>query len=142
MRGEGDHDPNPWLRNTIVRTSLRIWIPVSILFAFCMVPARAGDANATNCDGSTYEMVECLKAKTAQWDTRLNKAYRQALAHAATSAQADKLRAAQRLWLQYRQANCEYYDAGEGTIARLEAGECMRSMTEARAKELEGVGRQ
>jgi uncharacterized protein YecT (DUF1311 family) len=31
---------------------------------------------------------------------------------------------------------------GEGTIARLDAGECMRSMTQARAKELEGFGRQ
>ena len=30
---------------------------------------------------------------------------------------------------------------GEG-IARLDAGECMRSMTEARAKELEGLGHQ
>jgi len=27
-------------------------------------------------------------------------------------------------------------------IARLDAGECMRSMTEARAKELEGLGQQ
>jgi uncharacterized protein YecT (DUF1311 family) len=31
---------------------------------------------------------------------------------------------------------------GEGTIARLDAGECMRSMTEARAKELEGLAHQ
>ena len=31
---------------------------------------------------------------------------------------------------------------GEGTIARLDAGEGMRSMTEARAKELEGLGHQ
>ena len=32
--------------------------------------------------------------------------------------------------------------AGEGTIARLDAGECMRRMTQARAKELEGLGHQ
>jgi hypothetical protein len=31
---------------------------------------------------------------------------------------------------------------GEGTIVRLDAGECMRSMTEARARELEGLGHQ
>ena len=53
-----------------------------------------------------------------------------------------QLRAAQRLWIQYRDANCLYYGLGEGTIARLDAGECMRSMTEARAKEFEGLGRQ
>ena len=57
-------------------------------------------------------------------------------------AQRDQLRAAQRLWVQYRDANCLYYGMGEGTIARLDAGECMRSMTEARAKELEGLGHQ
>ena len=54
----------------------------------------------------------------------------------------DQLRAAQRLWIQYRDANCLYYGLGEGTIARLDAGECMRSMTKARAKELEGLGHQ
>ena len=32
------------------------------------------------------------------------------------------------------------YGLGEGTIARLDAGECVRSMTEARARELEDLG--
>jgi uncharacterized protein YecT (DUF1311 family) len=86
-------------------------------------------------------MVECLKAKTAQWDKRMNVAYQQALKDAG-NAQREPLRAAQRLWIQYRDANCLYYGMGEGTIARLDAGECMRSMTEARAKELEGLGHQ
>ena len=31
---------------------------------------------------------------------------------------------------------------GEGTIARFDAGECMLSMTDARARELEGLGHQ
>jgi uncharacterized protein YecT (DUF1311 family) len=84
-------------------------------------------------------MVECLKAKTAQWDKRMTIAYQQALKDAAPQ-QHDQLRAAQRLWIQYRDANCLYYGLGEGTIARLDAGECMRSMTEARARELEGLG--
>jgi uncharacterized protein YecT (DUF1311 family) len=71
---------------------------------------------------------------------RLNVAYQKAVQDAG-SAQRDQLRAA-RLWVQYRDANCLYYGLGEGTIARLDAGECMRSMTEARAKEFEGLGRQ
>src|SRR5262249_11870953 len=105
--------------------------------------AQAGDQGEPekSCDGSTYEMVECLKAKTAQWDKRLNIAYQKAV-QAAVPAQREPLRAAQGLWIQYRDANCLYYGMGEGTIARLEAGECMRSMTEARAKELEGLGHQ
>ena len=99
-----------------------------------------GDPDAP-CDGNTFQMVECLKAKTAQWDKRMTIAYQQALKDA-VPAQHDQLRAAQRLWIQYRDANCLYYGLGEGTIARLDAGECMRSMTEARAKELEGLGHQ
>jgi uncharacterized protein YecT (DUF1311 family) len=99
-----------------------------------------GDPEAA-CDGNTFQMVECLKAKTAQWDKRMTIAYQQALKDA-VPAQHDQLRTAQRLWIQYRDANCLYYGLGEGTIARLDAGECMRSMTEARAKELEGLGHQ
>ena len=86
-------------------------------------------------------MVECLKAKTAQWDKRMTIAYQRAMKDA-PPAQRDQLRAAQRLWIQYRDANCLYYEMGEGTIARIDAGECMRSMTEARTRELEGLGRQ
>lgn len=105
--------------------------------------AHAGDQGDPDqsCDGNTFQMVECLKGKTAQWDKRLNVAYQKALQDA-EPAQRDPLRAAQRLWVQYRDANCLYYGLGEGTIARLDAGECMRSMTEARARELEGLGRQ
>jgi uncharacterized protein YecT (DUF1311 family) len=35
--------------------------------------------------------------------------------------------------------HAENADRG-GTAARIDAGECMRSMTEARARELEGLG--
>ena len=87
------------------------------------------------------QMVECLKGKTAQWDKRMNIAYQKALKDAAGKQQ-EQLRAAQRLWIQYRDANCLYYGLGEGTIARIDAGECMRNMTQARAKELEEIGHQ
>jgi uncharacterized protein YecT (DUF1311 family) len=103
--------------------------------------AQAGDqGDPRSCDGSTAEMVECLKAQTAQWDKRMTIAYQQAMKNAA-DAQRDQLRAAQRLWIQYRDANCLYYGMGEGTIARVDAGECVRRMTEARARELESLGR-
>ncbi len=102
--------------------------------------ARAGDqGDPASCDGSTPEVVNCLSAKTAQWDKRMTIAYQKALKDAGPQ-QHDQLRTAQRLWIQYRDANCLYYDMGEGTIARVDAAECMRSMTEARARELENVG--
>ena len=104
-------------------------------FAFAGDP---GDPDAS-CDGSTYEMVDCLKAKTAYWDKRMTIAY-QAQLKDAQPKQREQLRVAQRLWIQYRDANCLYYGLGEGTIARIDAGECMRSMTEARARELGGAG--
>ena len=72
--------------------------------------AHAGDQGdpAQSCDGNTNEMVECLKAKTAEWDKRMTVAYQQALKDAVPQ-QHDQLRAAQRLWIQYRDANCLYY---------------------------------
>ncbi|HEX9070524.1 MAG TPA: lysozyme inhibitor LprI family protein [Pseudolabrys sp.] len=101
--------------------------------------AYAGDQGDPDqsCDGSTYEMVECLRAKTAKWDKRMTIAYQHTL-NASEPKQLEQLRVAQRLWLQYRDANCLYYGLGEGTIARVEAGDCMLRMTQGRAIELEG----
>jgi uncharacterized protein YecT (DUF1311 family) len=98
--------------------------------------AFAEDRPEGNCDGSTPEIVDCLGAKTAQWDKRLNAAYKQALDDAEPK-QREQLRVAQRLWVQYRDANCLYYDLGQGTIARIEAGYCMLELTQTRANELE-----
>jgi uncharacterized protein YecT (DUF1311 family) len=122
--------------------SLKIVLGAAAMLTLASV-AHAGDQGEpeASCDGNTFQMVECLKAKTAQWDKRMTIAYQQALKDA-VPAQHDQLRTAQRQWIQYRDANCLYYGLGEGTIARLDAGECMRSMTEARAKELEGLGHQ
>ena len=122
--------------------ALKLSIAAAAIFALASV-AYAGDQGdpEKSCDGNTFQMVECRKAKTAQWDKRMTIAYQQAMKDAGP-AQRDQLRAAQRLWIQYRDANCLYYGLGEGTIARLDAGECMRSMTEARARELEGLGHQ
>lgn len=122
--------------------TLKTVLGAAVMLALVSV-AHAGDQGdpEASCDGNTFQMVECLKARTAQWDKRMTIAYQQALKDA-VPAQHDQLRAAQRLWIQYRDANCLYYGLGEGTIARLDAGECMRSMAEARAKELEGLGHQ
>jgi uncharacterized protein YecT (DUF1311 family) len=101
--------------------------------------AYAGDQGDPDqsCDGSTYEMVECLRAKTAKWGKRMTVAYQRML-NAGEPKQREQLRVAQRLWIQYRDANCLYYRLGEGTIARVEAGDCMLRMTQSRVIELEG----
>jgi uncharacterized protein YecT (DUF1311 family) len=112
--------------------------------SLCLVAsaAHAGDQGdpERSCDGTTTERVACLKGKTAQWDKRMAIAYQRALRE--TSArQHQQLPVAQRLWIQYRDANCLYYGVGSGTFADVDAGECLRSMTEARVRELEGLVR-
>ncbi len=124
------------------RIPARVVLTLQLLSLALLAPAAyAGDQGdpAQSCDGSTADMVECLKGKTAQWDKRMTIAYDKAMKDAVPQ-QHDQLRAAQRLWIQYRDANCLYYGLGEGTISRIDAGECLRSMTEARARELEGLG--
>ena len=113
---------------------------ITVVTMSALIPAaRAADAGA-GCDGvSTPEIVNCMMAKTAQWDKRMNAAYQKALKDDEPKRQ-EQLRTAQRLWVQFRDANCLYFDMGEGTIARIDAAECMRNMTEIRARELEGLG--
>ena len=99
---------------------------------------KKDDIPDPECDGGTMQMVQCLAEATAKWDKRLNEAYREALNDKETpKEQREQLRKAQRLWLQFRDANCEYYALGEGSISRLNAGSCLFDMTKARAKELE-----
>jgi uncharacterized protein YecT (DUF1311 family) len=116
---------------------------ITIVALVALAPAAhagdKGDAGA-GCDGvSTPEIVNCVMAKTAQWDKRMNAAYQKAMKEDEPKRQ-EQLRTAQRLWIQFRDANCLYFDMGEGTIARIDAAECMRNMTEARARELEDFG--
>ena len=121
---------------------LKIALRAAAVLALASV-AYAGDQSDSeqSCDGNTLQMAGCLRAKAAEWDKRMNAAYQKAVRNA-VPAQREPLRAAQRLWIRYRDANCLYYRMGEGTIATLNAVECMRSMTEARAKELEGLDHQ
>jgi uncharacterized protein YecT (DUF1311 family) len=102
-------------------------------------PARAEDQGEPDkrCDGNTREIVECLMARTAEWEKRMDAAYKQALEDTTEPKQRDRLVAAQKLWTQYRDANCEYYKLGPGTISSIEAGYCMKDLTETRARELE-----
>jgi uncharacterized protein YecT (DUF1311 family) len=86
--------------------------------------------------GATFAMIDCINAEEKFWDQRLNRSY-QALLKQLTSDRQKSLRAAQRLWLQYRDANCGFYfDPDGGQMARLTATECHLRMTADRATEL------
>ena len=120
-----------------------VWIPIFagvLLFAFAALAqdAKKEDIPDPECDGGTYQLVKCLSDATAKWDKRLNAAYREAINDKeAPKEQREQLRKAQRLWVQFRDSNCEYYALGEGSISRVNAATCLLDMTKARAKELE-----
>ena len=101
-------------------------------------PARAEEwvEPEQRCDGNTPQIVDCLVDRAAQWEKRMNTAYKQALADAEPK-QREMLVAAQRFWIQYREANCDYCDLGPGTISSIQFGHCMKDLTETRARELE-----
>jgi uncharacterized protein YecT (DUF1311 family) len=84
----------------------------------------------------TAQLVVCVNDRAAYWDRELNTAYQQLRARQ-TRQQRERLRTAQRLWIQYRDANCGLYAAGEGSIAHVEAAECLRAMTQLRYSELD-----
>jgi uncharacterized protein YecT (DUF1311 family) len=116
---------------------LRLTVIVAATLLGAAVSARADDQQVLdkNCDGGTYEMVDCIGAKTSIWDKRLNAAYDRALKEAEPKQQ-ELLRHAERAWLKFRDAHCDYVGAEEGSIARIDYAECLRSLTERRAREL------
>jgi uncharacterized protein YecT (DUF1311 family) len=81
---------------------------------------------------STPAVVECVQAKTCMADQRLNAARCEL-----GSRPLNVKLAAQRLWVQCRDANCGFYGVQDGSIRQVQGAECIRSMTEDRARELE-----
>ena len=118
----------------------RILFAVPALAVIATLPARAEmfGPGFQPCGEktSTLAVVECVQEKTNVADQRLNTAYK-ALQGQIDANQRQPLLAAQRLWVQYRDANCAFYGVQDGSIRQVQAAECLRSMTEDRARELE-----
>lgn len=86
---------------------------------------------------TTADMNDCSGAEYKRQDTRLNAAYKTAMA-SLEQPQQEKLRDAQRQWVKYRDANCAvYYTLTGGTIDLLNGAGCELDMTRQRADELE-----
>ena len=123
--------------------------PVLLLAGFLLAASAAwaepaseryGEEYQSCKNGNTRDIVMCVDKLVKKWDGRLNVAYRKLLDLTKEADRLAALKKAQKAWLGYRDANCGWHAAGEGTIHRLEAGECMRSMTADRALELEAEG--
>ena len=86
---------------------------------------------------TTSAMRACEDARYETAQRELNSAYQSLLQHLDNSRK-QKLHAAQRAWLQFRDANAEFQAslAQGGTLAPLLKITCMAEMTEARISEL------
>jgi uncharacterized protein YecT (DUF1311 family) len=118
----------------------RSFFAVPALAAMSVLPANAemfgSGFQPCGQKTSTLEVVQCVHAKTNIADQGLNAAYK-ALQARIEANQRQPLLAAQRLWVQYRDANCAFYGTRDGSIRQVQGAECIRSMTEDRARELE-----
>ena len=112
------------------------------------LPCAAGEAFTARysacverSNGVTADMLDCIAAELATQDARLNAAYR-TLTSQLGPERKQQLVATQRLWIQYRDANCGFYaDPDGGTLATLSSNQCMLDETTRRAAELETLGR-
>ncbi|QEL57482.1 lysozyme inhibitor LprI family protein [Chromobacterium paludis] len=85
---------------------------------------------------STASMLDCIAAEHAKQDKLLNGNY-QKLMDQLSAKRKPRLQAAQRLWLQYRAANCQaYVDPDGGTSEAIVGADCMLRSTAERAAEL------
>lgn len=119
----------------------------AFVFACAPLAASAQDKNdftklyATCMDKTgttTVGMIDCIGAELKRQDTRLNNAYKVVMADL-SPARKTQLQEAQRAWIKFRDANCAFYfDPDGGSLARVNANDCMMTSTAARAKELEG----
>jgi uncharacterized protein YecT (DUF1311 family) len=119
--------------------------PFAMLIAMTM-PAAAQVADCSN-PITQIEMNDCAAQIWEEADARLNDVYAQTLAILQESdatypidgdTEEDRLRAAQRAWVAYRDANCDSagYPMRGGSAEPLLFYGCMQSMTEARIAEL------
>ncbi len=110
------------------------------LLLWCALPGlgqAADEEAACHQKDDTVSIMTCIEGITGQWDKRLNTAYRGVLKASESDARKQALIHAERAWLAYRAANCDWYDAQEGTIREVAGADCMLDMTKARATELE-----
>ena len=91
---------------------------------------------------TTFTIVACHVREQKIWDERLNEWYgaaRDKLKDDPGAAAA--LKEAQRNWIQFRDAKCDYWEKRYegGTFASVATGDCMRVETGRRALEMRGI---
>jgi len=89
--------------------------------------------------GVTSEMLDCMSAEFTRQDGRPNENYKTLMAKLSAKRK-EALLEAQRAWLKFRDANCNfYYDPEGGSAAHLAGNECVLNATADRAAELRNL---
>ena len=128
----------------------RIWGTLTaillVLTAGFLVPGQANNnrveiAQQPNCKSpqTTLDMNTCSSQELKAADTKLNQLYQQLLPKI-NSKQQQRLTAAQRTWIKFRDETCDY-EAGHfegGTVAAPIYVSCKARVTQQRVKDLEG----
>jgi len=106
-------------------------VKLSLAFDKCITKAGAVDPAVLECIGNEHEIQ----------DRRLNSSYKALMAKLDTPRK-KQLQEAQRLWLKYVEANCDfYYDPNGGTSARMMSAQCSVDARAQRASELEDLAK-
>ena len=89
--------------------------------------------------GVTGEMLDCMGAEFERQDARLNENYKKLMAKL-SGKRKEALLEAQRAWIKFRDANCNfYYDPEGGSAAHLAGTDCNLNTTADRAAELRNL---
>jgi len=110
---------------------------VLLILAQAAVNAPAARADSCSDAATTAAMRDCENMRYRAADQQLNTLYARLLSQLDNDRR-QKLRLAQRAWVQYRDANAEFLAAAAkgGSLAPLLKITAMADMTEARVKEL------
>lgn len=115
-----------------------------LVVALLLAPAAAQAAPesaldrclASEAGATTMGQIQCVGDELKVQDARLNRNYARAMKDL-TPEQKAKLRAAQRAWLAFKDADCRsLQDEAWGTLSRVSANMCVLERTTERADEL------
>lgn len=113
-------------------------MPVAIIIALqvALTGLPLDTMEGCNDKDGTVALATCYSEHAAVWGKRLQAAYPDALDHV-EGPQRKALARAQRAWVKYRDATCQFYNLTPGSIHYIQSAYCMLDLTRNRALELE-----
>ena len=105
------------------------------LAALAPLSARAFDCARAD---SQADLTACAGAHLARADAALNAVYGRMVEDADLADRLDKLRAAERAWIDYRRAQCDFEGSAAegGSMQPMLDADCAAALTEQRTKDL------